>query len=181
MDGYKQALKQSKRAFVKHVAPLIRRQWKVKYIHPCEGKDSGLDGTLDRKHGIDYQLFKDGVSRGLASRILFKRNFAHVFTLRHSRDDGRKAEYAKLKANIEAKDVFPEIFLQACVVDGKLLTCAAVATVDLLKYIEEHNPPLRENKHDDGQHQFFWAISWHELKQAGVKLFILANTEQAPF
>ena len=179
MRQYNKDLSRSVKMFNRHVEPLIRKEWQVEFIHACEGKEDGLDGALDHRHSIDYLLFKGGRMHGLANRILFKKKSANKITLRKKRinretKEETPSDYLKLKKAIEEKDAYPEYFCVACVVDDVLVSCVTVQTVDLIKFIDETNPPIYKNIDEDkNQIQEYYCFDWRDMKKSGYKVWKL--------
>lgn len=179
MRQYDEALSKTTAAFSKHVEPLICKKWSLDFVHACEGKADGLDRALDYRHSIDYLLFKGGRMFGLANRVLFRREYTDKITLRKKRinivtKEETPSDYLKFKTAIEDKDAYPEYFCVACVVDDVLVNCVAVQTADLIKFIDETNPPLRTNTDaDKNQTQEYFLFDWRDMKKRGYKVWIL--------
>lgn len=174
-EHYNRQADKSARTFQKLAVPLMQSKWNIDSVHICEGKRNYRDRKRDFEHATDYLLYKGGRWHGLAARVSFKRKYKNKFTIRQSRSNGTETELQKLENN--SADKRPELICQACVVDDELLSCAAVRTEDLLQFIADTKPPLYQNYDPDkNQYQFYYTIDWLALKQAGVPLFILAET-----
>ena len=176
MRQYDRALTKSARAFRNHIVPILKQKLKLDKIISCEDKNSATKRDLDYKHCIDYQLFKGGRICGLANRILFRAELNHKITLRKSRSDGTPTEHEKIKSAIENGGIYPELFCVSCIVANSVKSCALIRTADLMKFIEETNPPTRTNTdHDKNQTQEYFCFDWRDMLQCGYNVWILVD------
>ena len=176
MRQYTKQLTKSAVAFRKHIAPILKKKCGVEKIVSCEGGQSPAQRDADYQQCIDYQLFKGGRRIGLANRILFRAEYKDKITLRKARSNGKPTEYQKLKSAVENNGTYPEFFCISCVVDDEVKSCIIFRTSDLLKFIDETDPPVRTNYDSDKQQrQDFYCFDWAELLRQGYKVWILTD------
>lgn len=173
---YNQALNKSTLAFQHFIEPLLKEKLQIADIFSCENEHTPAVQALDYHSCIDYLLlFKGGRMCGLANRILFRDELNHKITLRKSRSNGKPTEYQKLKAAMN-NGIYPKVICVSCVADNALKSCAIVRTADLMKFIEETNPPTRTNYDTDkNQTQEYFCFDWRDMQKHGYYMLILAD------
>lgn len=106
-----------------------------------EGDNSQIARMLDTCSGIDFiQAMPDGGLRSLATRVSFGTKNWATFTIRYSRPSENITEYHKRCRDLLHSYLSPHLTLQAYFEPQtqKLLSCAAIKTLDLYKHIKQN-------------------------------------------
>ena len=139
----------SLRGFEKFTTPAMKFAFGAKAIVPTERHETELETLLDRHAGIDgFIVTVDGWTFSYASRVQFGKNYG-AFTIRRSRPSGATTEYDKLKNPLQMK---PSVHVQTFI-DNDSAIVAIVPTIELLKFISEHQDQWRKTR--DGETFYF--------------------------
>lgn len=131
------------------------------------GPVDGLLRTVDIRGGVDYLQLPDkykGV-RFLASRIQYGYSY-HSFTLRYRKANGAWTEYDKLRNNKQSKCIYPNVFIQAYIMHGKLVNAGVITTDDLLEYILITGRALDIRLTQDRTE--FVVVPWDSIRRSGI-------------
>lgn len=137
----------------------------VAQIVPIEGREDAATKLLDRFAGIDGLVVNgDGTIDFYSSRVQVGKNY-ESFSLRRSRANGMKTEFAKLQQARRTGGAMPQFMIQAFVdSDEQSATVAIAPMVDVIDYAE-HNPEIRATPTGET----FYVIPWFAL--ASVRVF----------
>lgn len=132
-------------------------------------KESKTDFDLDSKNSIDGFLKIGEKEYAFGLRIQPGENYKS-FTIRKSRESGKKTEYEKICNNIKNEKLYPYFFIQAYVYRRTVSSCAFCRTIDLIDYIKAGKAEVKITGKDQiGQAKFF-VIYWRDLIKLGVKI-----------
>jgi hypothetical protein len=142
---------------------------------------------FDTLAGVDaWQLCDDrGFMRSIASRVQEGDWDYRTFTIRKSRPNGAKTEFAKRMEAIKNQSegaLYPALTIHAYVENyrsGSLMSAAAVYTVDLYKYLEiQISEGWAKTKRNRGDNTEFYYVSWKELAESEARIYEwLKNSE----
>jgi len=120
--------------------------------------------------GIDYLYSHRGV-KGLAVRVQTDSKNWRTFTLRTwTPNGGSNVEWKKKMIAYNNDSLLPYLTLQAYIKeDSEVIGIGIVKTKDLLKYCLDGGKVKDQTNRQDGTK--FKAISWDDLRQAGLKVY----------
>lgn len=160
--------------------PLLRTPNHTYKLHCIEGdKTDSFKLFTDIVCGVDYYIIRDdNVSYTLATRtqvIKPGQSPYNTFTVRHSRNNGAKTEYAKYSKAIREDGVYPSRLLQIYYEErtDRILSFALARTRDVVKYIDDGLSYVSKipGHGMDGQNSFY-VIDWKALQNRGCLVHI---------
>jgi len=118
--------------------------------------------TLDRIAGIDCLIQKNGVLKGMATRVQWCTDAYNTFTIRYKRDTGNKTEYAKRTDQINTEgSIYPFWMLQAYFSrTGNFMSVGIIETKKLYKYIEDNMDKIEVRNTENAS---FIVVRWDNL------------------
>lgn len=144
-----------------------------------ETNDSQLANLFDQYSGIDAFQIVNKQLRGVAIRVQWGHDW-RTFTIRYKRKNGSKTEYQKRSEAIFSDKgyLYPYLTIQAYLDKrndpDKILSCAAVKTLALYKYIYVNMPNLKTRQCPEGND--FLHVGFDELSKAGVEMIAFGSS-----
>lgn len=160
--------------FEKFTLPALRTAFGTNEIFSTERHENRREKDLDFA-GIDgFFVTVDGWQYFFASRVQFGKNF-ETFTIRRSRPRGATTEYDKILHARQIQAPVPTFHVQTFVSeDGLSAVVGIVETVDLLKYIGEHQDQWRTAPTGET----FYFVPWQKINAQIFRVDALGHVEK---
>lgn len=167
--------------FLRVVWPAISHRVQDGRIEPVETTAiKNLQRDLDVLAGIDaWQMVdRQGVMRGIASRIQWGDKSWDTFTLRKDRPNGSRTEVEKRMAAYTKPDegwLMPTLTVHAYITkprrSGRLIKAGVCYTRDLLEFTLTH-PCSRPRRNPEDGVLFDW-YDWSQMQRAGYRVSVV--------
>lgn len=163
--GFENDAARSLRLFQKFSVHAMTKCFVGSQVVPIEGREDDATKLLDRLAGLDGLIVNgNGTIDFYSSRVQVGKNY-ETFSLRRSRANGMKTEFAKLQQARRTGGAMPQFMIQAFVdSDEKSATVAIAPMIDVLDFAE-HNPEIRATPTGET----FFVVPWFAL--ARVKIY----------
>jgi len=181
-DTFAESMTKTQTYFTNNVLPILKGfcslGYKCKFVEIEGHAENEITKDFDIYAGIDvYQVRYDTSTMiGIASRIQYTTTMWGTFTVRRSRESGAQTEYAKRKYAIEHSLLYPKLTMQAYILPEKTVL-GLVSTCELIRYIDEFNPPVQyTSKSQKGQASFF-VCDWQEMRKCGINVTLITEKD----
>jgi hypothetical protein len=178
MNLVETAIRDSSRAFVEMVWPIIAEELGGGVVVPVEGVTTeAMSKKLDTISGIDaWHVFENNAGiKGIASRVQQDGKCWSTFTIRRHLTSGRETEYHKRMRAIFGDEgfLYPTTTIQAYVGKGYTYPVYGIGVIEtkrLYQAVSFHDCWVEQTCYDGNK---FLVVSWDELISKGydVRVF----------